>query len=452
MKIHLEICNIQHVSSLSFSIDLNDPKLTCLIGKNGVGKTTLIKSIQNLKFADTFTQTSQPGIFSNESFIKYKVNDSEYTFTYDHNIRTLNTKTLIPDHIKANIDVELPIPHGQRFSFFQTLTKADPDIRSNIVLRTFDRPTELINFLNYIYSTSKFDSLIRIKVKRTDYFCILLDNSRYIREDYLSSGEYLLISVYRKIKNHCKLIVIDEIDISLDAAAQTRLAFKLREFCHLYNVNIVFTTHSLALIKTLSDNEIFYLLEDNGNVSAAPASYGYVKSLLFGFRGWDRYILTEDELLQKLLEHILTKHHPATHFQYKIIYIGGGSGVVDLMTRNAKEEFFSEQKNVISILDGDQAELKHAKNFKNVYCIPFDSVEKQLHSDYHNGATDLVKTLGAIPTDLDNKKFYKHVIKSKLMSESQIIEYLCLAHHEKTLEFSKIFNEFLYLSDQNKQA
>ena len=39
------------------------------------------------------------------------------------------------------------------------------------------------------------------------------------REDYLSSGEYFLIRLYRTIMSSARLIVIDEIDISLDAVA-----------------------------------------------------------------------------------------------------------------------------------------------------------------------------------------------------------------------------------------
>ncbi len=450
MKIDLEIQNIQHVGHMKFHVDLSLNSLTCVVGKNGVGKTTLIKSLQTLRFADTFTQTSQPGIFKDDSFIKYTIDGFEYRFSYDANIRSLNSKDAIPNVIKENIDVELPMPYGQRFSFFQTLAKADSEIRSNIVLEDYERPIELIDFLNSIYSTKKFNNLIKIKIKKNEYYCILLEDSRYIREDYLSSGEYLLISVYRKIKNQCKFIVIDEIDISLDAAAQTRLAEKLRKFCHIYQVNILFTTHSLALMKTLQNDEIFYLLENNGVIAPTPASYNYIKSILFGFKGWDRYILTEDELLQNLIQHLINKNLPETHFQYKIIYIGGGSSVVDLMRRNSEEEFFSEKTNVISILDGDQAKEKHAKNFNNVHCIPFESVEKQIHSDYHSGSLLLLKSFGAIPGMENkqlNKQFYQYIRKQKLMSETEVFEYLCETYKKEIQLFCNILRKFLFLPE-----
>ena len=73
MLLAIDIEQIQHIKSMKLSIDLNDNKLTCLVGKNGVGKTTLIKALQNLQFADTFTQTSPASIFSARSTINYSV-------------------------------------------------------------------------------------------------------------------------------------------------------------------------------------------------------------------------------------------------------------------------------------------------------------------------------------------------------------------------------------------
>jgi len=113
------------------------------------------------------------------------------------------------------------------------------------------------------------------------------------------------------------------------------------------------------------------------------------------------------------------------------------------MRRNASEEFFAGQDKVISILDGDQAQLRYVRNFNNVHCIPFLSVEKQFHADYYAGSAYLGARLGQIQ-QLDNKTFYKHVLKNNLMSEAEIIEYLCNNHAIKARAFAQIFDAFLY--------
>ncbi|MDQ0652565.1 AAA family ATPase [Pseudomonas cedrina] len=324
MKISFQINDVQHVASANLLIDLDDNKLTCVVGKNGAGKTTLIKAIRNLYSADTFLKTSSTSIFRESSSVTYKADGVEFKFIYDNTIQALNCHTPIPDALKALIDVELPMPYGQRFNFFQSISGADDDIRKAIVLSQYVQPVELIGFLRGIYGTTKFDSLVEIKIKSESYYCLPLEEDRYIREDYLSSGEYFLISLYRKIKSKNKLVVIDEIDISLDAAAQVRLIEKLREFCSQYEVNILFTTHSLAMMRTLHEDELFYMEDLDGVTEIRPASYNYIKSILFGFKGWDKYILTEDEELKEQIEFLISKmNKDELFFNYKIIPAGG---------------------------------------------------------------------------------------------------------------------------------
>lgn len=427
---------------MQLDLDLNEHKLTCLAGKNGIGKTTLIKAVQNLRFADTFAQTSPSSIFRDNSSICYNADYVEYRFDYDSNLRSLNPRLLIPEDIKANIDVELPMPHGQRFNFFESIIKADGEIRRSIVLGQHQRPEELIDLLNYIYATTKFNDLVQITVGKSDYYCILLDNSKYIREDYLSSGEFFLISLYRKIKNKKKLIAIDEIDISLDAAAQTKLASRLREFCIKYNVNILFTTHSLPLMKTLRHGELFFMDELDGNIAPRLASYNLIKSILYGFRDWDRYILTEDEMLKDFLEFLIDDFRQEVFYRYKIIYIGPAPSVVNLLKRNVLEEFFSERSNVIAILDGDQKIFGWAKKAEDTYFIPIDSVEKSIHSHYGSGPNELTERVNIVG-EKKPKDLYGAIIEQGLMTQNELFSFIKAVHEADFVDLIGTLKKFL---------
>ena len=382
MDVLITLINIQHIKKLHFCFDIEDNGLICITGKNGAGKTTLVKAIRNITNADTFKKTSSYGIFSSTSSIIYEFDGRKITFEYDEALESLNCRDQIPDDLRSSIAVELPIPFGERFNFFQRISNADSDIRKSVILSDYSVPKELIEFLNDIYANTKFDKLVEISIKSLKYYCVLLSNGRYLREDYLSSGEYFLISLYRRITKGCRLIVIDEIDISLDAAAQVRLVEKLREFGKKYHVIFVFTTHSLAMMRTLRHDELFYMEQDpaTGIASIENVSYNYIKSILFGFTGWDKYILTEDDVLRDFLEHIIQRFCGNIFYRYKIIFIGGGSNTTDLMKRNAVEQFLSGPENVVTVLDGDQKILRHSKG-PNIYCIPMDSVEKGLLAD-----------------------------------------------------------------------
>lgn len=442
MKFSLGISNVQHIKELTFNVDLSLNKLMCIVGKNGVGKTTLIRAIKNFQATDTFTRTASPYIFNDKSSIKYIIDDEQYDFEYNSNLQVIDTKKIISEDIKNNIYVELPIPHGERFKHFQRLNDIDEELRENISLKKYEEPTELIDFLSKVYNSTRFNNLKEVTLKRSKYYFLLKDDGFYIREDYLSSGEFFVINLYKMIQRKCKLIVIDEIDISLDASAQVNLINELREFCIKYQVNIVFTTHSLALMETLLDLELHYMEYNEGVVTIQPASYNYIKSILFGFKGWDKYLLTEDIMLKKYLQDLITKDSGAIFFEYKIIYIGGASQVIDLMVRNSEEQFFSSSDNVISVLDGDKKE--EIGESEKVLFIPFESIEKQLFSHYQGG--ELPAEITFTKQQENGKELYNSIKGSRqrqYMSDQDIFSFVNERKVEEVKEFKERLIRFL---------
>jgi ABC-type multidrug transport system ATPase subunit len=285
MIFRLKIENVRPVVRLALEIDLDHHGLLCIAGKNSSGKTTLAKAMMNLALADTFMRTSADGVFDSTSTIRYELGADEYNFTYDAALRAISTKKLVSDQHKKLIAVELPAPHGQRFTFFRTLADRDEDIRRAVVLGQHQTPTELIDFLSEIYGDERFTNLVEVNFRGGVCCCFIQPDQRYIREDYFSSGEYFLINLYRKVSKGTPLVVIDEIDISLDAQTQARLAEQLRLLCPQHSVTLVFTSHSLALMQTLEPGELHYLERTDTETVLTPMSFNAVKSLMFGFKG-----------------------------------------------------------------------------------------------------------------------------------------------------------------------
>lgn len=432
--------NVQHVKLLRYAFDLTHSGLTAIVGKNGAGKSTLARALRMLSVADTFEKTASGSIFRLESSIEYVWSGQRLAFTYDPSLRSLNCREAISPDWRALVSCELSIPHGERFNFFRSISGADLDIRRALIMGRYAVPSELIDFLRAIYVDKNFDDLVEIRIKRAVYYCIRKPDDRYLREDYFSSGEYFLVSLYRHVLSGFKLIFIDEIDISLDASAQVRLVTELRKLCTKYQVRIAFTTHSLAMMKTLAPDELNFMEASGDEVMIKPASYNFLKSLLYGFRGWDRYILTEDEVLKDFLEHVIARYCRDLFFRYIIIYVGGGGNVTDMLRRNAAEGFFAESSNVVAVLDGDQSGTATGR-VPGTRCIPIDSVEKALHDLYLQPSFQ--PRLANAPPVIEPKILFKRLIKQRLMTRRQVFDIVCDAHDADMHTFAHDLQLFL---------
>ncbi len=411
MNIALSFCNIQHVKSMDVEIDLSNSEIACIVGRNGCGKTTLIRALKNVIDATTFSETAAPNIFKVSSQIKYAINGEEITYTYNSKLKALDSKQTLNN--RNLLTVELPIPNGERFKYFQTLGAVDESLRASIVEQSYQSADELIELYSRLYhlfeSPHRFSDLKTIKLKGRDYYFILQPNDFYIRQDYFSSGEYFVLELYRLACMSNRLIVVDELDISLDAAAQVKLLCLLRPILKRSKSKILFTTHSLALMKTLKPKELYFMENHSGNVTIEQRSYSFVKASLFGFKGWDRVILVEDKMAKKFIDWLLKDL--SNLCLYNIIYIGGHQNVFDLYRRNGHENYFDvSNDSVICCLDGDQS-AKDKYQRDGIMFLPFDSVEQKL-AELHDA--------GKLPNKVPNHERFTSRDRSKKITDQLI--------------------------------
>lgn len=377
MIVSVDIKALQHLAEISVSFDFSRDPLICMTSKNGVGKTAIIKALALLKDTTIVSKTSSVYSINEKTLVDVRINDDVYSFRY--NDGDLDTKNILRD--EGFLNVELPIPFGKRFSDFPSLGGIDMMLREKYLKGEYEDAHELIAFLKIVYKDNdKFKNLKVVKIKGVNYYFLPLDNNRYIREDYFSSGEFFVISIFKMITSSSRLIIIDEIDVSLDSSAQVSLMGAIRDLCIIRDTKILFTTHSLAIMRSIYEygTPIIYLKNENGTISHNQVSYSFIQLEMFGFHGFDKFIFTEDITLEYYIKFKLSTME--TKNRVKVIYIGGCSNVVDLMKRNKLTGFICPSRNAIAVLDGD-AETQYGQRM-DVIISPYDDIEDEIFRKY----------------------------------------------------------------------
>lgn len=426
MKISININKLQHIENGNINLDMEEKNIICIVGKNGVGKTSIIKSIYLTKNLDVFKDNKDLSI-SKDTNVSISIHKDGNEFErldyyYDDKNKYLNTKNMI----KSKLYIELPIPFGSRFTTYPTLSKIDDTLRIMYLKKEYNKNEDIIAFLNRIYpKNNKFNELKEIKINSKKYYVLVGKDGRYIREDYLSSGEYFIINIYKMLTSKEQdVIIIDEIDISLDASTQVNLVRELNNLCDKYQKKIIFTSHSLVIMDTLYNEyrtPIYYLSNDNGLVSMIETSYGFIAGEMFGFNKYDKYIIVEDIVLEKYINYLLDSlKGKYTDKKVRTLYIGGAEEVKDFLQGPRFSILDKDKKDVIAILDGD----KTAVTLKDrIFHIPFESVEKELMKKCKGNETEYdFPSEFNYPENLKNPKKYYDLLIGSGCEYSYIIE------------------------------
>lgn len=374
----IEINNIKGLNKLDVAFEFHSSNLIVLTGKNGAGKTTLAKALALISDPQVFDKTSSLYSIHLDSYIKFEFDGyGIFSFIYNKKLNGLDTRDVLPP--KHSIISELPIPYGKRFQQFTLVAQYDSDIRANIASSDYREATKLKDFFSDVYPSDshRFSRLQVTTVRRKDFYFILQPNDYYIREDHFSSGEFFLIQLYRLITSGAELIVIDEMEVSLDASAQVHLIDAIAPLLEEYNSKIILISHSLAFMKTAGEGCLYYLEKSGGRSSLERRSFGYVKSDLYGFKGKDRYIITEDKVLEGFINFIIRSYCGSVFFEYEIIGVGGQPQIESMIEKNDEYEIFAPSSNVLVVIDADiEATIRKGYTGETKICIsPVDDIE-----------------------------------------------------------------------------
>jgi ABC-type cobalamin/Fe3+-siderophores transport system ATPase subunit len=343
----IRIKNLRNIVNLSF--EMPDRGVWLLTAGNGAGKTSLLACMRRIGYANAFPVHFPSSLEStrldnySKASITYCINGEEVEYAYrgerwaprprrnSHLFDQFGYSSVI--YVGANAD--RITPRSEDFNPTK-VAKADHYIVDNA---------------NEIFETTKFSELKTISLTRgTGNQAFVLTTGKapftYHSEKHFSLGELCILKLLRAIKNcsNNSLLLIDELEMALHPRAQVKLLDYLKKESQNKSLTIIFSTHSVTLLKTISRGNIIYLQNDSGG--SVEAIVGCFPTFAIGNIALeeehcpDSVIYVEDEMacsIAKVLTRMCVQEkygNSYLHPSVKIIPIGGFDSVINFMQRN----------------------------------------------------------------------------------------------------------------------
>lgn len=395
MGIKMEIHNVKSIKDFVFEIPAIKG-LYAITGENASGKSTVISCAS--------TAFYNPLLYS---YFGKPYNGSKIKFSYNGKTRVINSRYNTWFDAKGNLGItgffEGSLVFGNRFKDidFNFLKKL-----SNVSKTSLEVASSFIkDNLGIILHDNKdyYNNLYVLKEDKQKMFNLLKPAFYYEKNDILinqlnmSTGENLLLTILYSIElrlnkevygKEPSFILLDEIELALHSSALRRLVFFLNNLAQSNNFVVLFSTHSIELIRSISPDNIYYLQKhiDESLELINPCYPVYAtRNLESSNYGHDYIIMVEDELSRQIVEKILRQKQLLSNKRALVIAVGGWTQVLRFAYDTIRSNLMLKTTKVIIILDRDIKELvpKFLKEQRINFAtqpnyLPIQSLEKYL--------------------------------------------------------------------------
>lgn len=229
--------------------------------------------------------------------------------------------------------------------------------RHNRVLKNELLPTDIVKKISQIlgknYSSIRVieHNLYTSGFAKTIYMSCGTDLN--YSEAFAGSGEFAIVSLVKAVMEapNNSLIVLDEPEVSIHPGAQEKMLEFLAEQALSKHHQIVFTTHSSAMIRKLPPEAIHVLyLDANGNTNIRSGVYAEEAFVEIGAAFEKKTIIVEDKMAKLVIEKILKDRNIFANFD--VLKAPNGA---EWIKKNAiLAHSLAGTENVLFILDGDK--------------------------------------------------------------------------------------------------
>lgn len=273
----IEIKKLKHIQSLTFEIP--DPGVYLLSGLNGSGKTSLLACLYRIGDSRAFSRHFRASVKSklldnfDKAEITYTLNGKSVTYAY-------GGERWVPTP-RAESKLLASFGYGEVIYIGATADRISPrpeDFQPN---KLSIAPQDIRDAANLIFSTTKFHNLKVINLKPgpgNQAFLLQATsppNATYFSERNFSLGEICILKLLRQLVA-CKkgaMILIDELELALHPRAQIELLKYLRSFAPTRDLTVIFSTHSVSLLKSVPKENILFIDQAGGTAVTLQGCY-----------------------------------------------------------------------------------------------------------------------------------------------------------------------------------
>jgi ABC-type multidrug transport system ATPase subunit len=344
----LYIESLRNISRLEFN--LPDRGIWLLTAGNGAGKTSLLACLRRIGYPNAFPVHFPSSIEStnldnySKARIVYRIDDDEVEYAYRGERwapRPRRNSSLLdqfgyPSVVYVGATADRITPRPEDFSS----------------KRIKNAPATLIAAANHIFETKKFDDLRIVNLKkgggnRAFVLRVAQNPAQYHSEKQFSLGELCVLKLITQLEDcpHQSLVLIDELEIALHPRAQVQLYKFLRTMAEKKQLTVIFSTHSVTLLKSVPHSEIIFLERDKKGqvvpIVACFPTYAVGNITLGEERAPDVVFYVEDEVARAIVEPLVKltvqrKYQNDSLFPVvKTVPIGGFEAVVNFLNQHA---------------------------------------------------------------------------------------------------------------------